>query len=93
MAWRAELKRRKWYCIIETNMIQIFGKIRYDEWYNSLTDEQKIQLEMKEAEDERRRKEELNLALAKLMILPSLINNIYEDKYHGIYDKNGFPKR
>lgn len=41
MAWYAELKRRKWYCINGIDMIYIYRKKLYDDWYNSLTEEQK----------------------------------------------------
>ena len=42
MAWYAELKRRKWYCINGIDMMRIYKQKLYDDWYNSLTDEQKF---------------------------------------------------
>ena len=45
MAWYAELKRRKWYCINSVDMIQLYKQKLYDDWYNALTDEQKQRLE------------------------------------------------
>ena len=45
MAWYAELKRRRWYCIIGIDMIRLYKKKLYDDWYNSLTDEEKQRLE------------------------------------------------
>jgi hypothetical protein len=55
MTWYAELKRRKWYCINGVNMIQIYRKKLYDDWYNSLTEKQKQRLE--EYEKKRQKKE------------------------------------
>ena len=45
MAWYAELRRRKWYCINGINMVNIYKHKLYDDWYNSLTNEQKQQLQ------------------------------------------------
>lgn len=45
MAYYAQLKRIQWYCINGLNMIQWYRKKRYDDWYSSLTDEQKEELE------------------------------------------------
>lgn len=40
MAWYAELKRRRWYCIIEMDAIHEFKKKLYDDWWQSLTPEE-----------------------------------------------------
>lgn len=45
MTWRAELKRRKWYVILETDMPSIFSQYLYDTWYASLNEEDKQRLE------------------------------------------------
>lgn len=77
MAWRAELRRRRWYCINHTDMINIYRKYRYDEWYHSLTDEQKQQLEerrQKEAEAHRREVEE---AFTHLALMTGMIFDMY----------------
>lgn len=74
MAWYAELKRRKWYCINGINMIQIYRKKLYDNWYNSLTDEQKQRLEEYEKEEAEKRKRDAEMALARLGWLYSFMN-------------------
>lgn len=74
MAWYAELKRRKWYCINGINMIQIYRKKLYDDWYNSLTDEQKQRLEEYEKEEVKKRKRDMEMALARLGWLYSFMN-------------------
>ena len=66
MAWYAELKRRKWYCINGVNMIQIYRKKLYDDWYNSLTKKQKQRLEEYEKEEAEKRKQDAEMALARL---------------------------
>lgn len=77
MAWYAELKRRKWYCINGINMIQLYKQKLYDDWYNSLTDEQKQRLDEYRKEKEEKRKHDAQMALARLMSIFSL----YPSKY------------
>lgn len=60
MAWFAEMKRRKWYCICQRNLITWYSNKLYKEWLDSLTPEQKERLE-----EYRRRKEEKESAEAK----------------------------
>lgn len=74
MAWYAELKRRKWYCINGVDMIQIYRKKLYDDWYNSLTDEQKQRLEEHRKERAEKRKRDAEMALARLEWLYSFMN-------------------
>ena len=40
MAWNAERKRRHWYCINGWNAILWYDEFLYDQWWNSLTDEE-----------------------------------------------------
>lgn len=77
MAWFAELKRRKWYCINGIDMIQIYRKKLYDDWYNSLTDDQKQRLEEYRKAKAEKRKHDAQMALAQLMSIFSL----YPSKY------------
>lgn len=72
MAWYAELKRRKWYCINGIDMIYIYRKKLYDDWYNSLTEEQKELLEKRRKEKEEKEHKEAIRALASLMSVFSL---------------------
>lgn len=76
MAWYAELKRRNWYCINSINMIQIYRKKLYDNWYNSLTDEQKQRLEEYEKEETEKRKRDAEMALARLGMMFDTMNRI-----------------
>lgn len=80
MAWYAELKRRKWYCINGINMIHIYRKKLYDDWYNSLTDEQKQRLEEYEKEEAEKRKRDAEMALARLGLLYSFMNRATHGK-------------
>lgn len=69
MAFYAELKRRQWYCICEENQITIYSNYLYDQWYNSLTDEQKnILEEARKRKQEQREKEALE-ALSNLEMI------------------------
>lgn len=40
MAWNAERKRRHWYCINGWNAILWYDEFLYDQWWNSLTDDE-----------------------------------------------------
>lgn len=96
MAWYAELKRRHWYCINQWNAISWYRKHLYDTWYASLTDEQKVRLEEQKRLEKEKSDYELRTALMRLAAisgamlgLTSGISN--HEKYHGVYDENGFP--
>lgn len=94
MAWYAELKRRKWYCINGVDMIHAYKRKLYDDWYNSLTDEQKQRLEeYRKAKAEKDRREARE-AMQRLLMMTGMIAGLYHrnDKYHGAYDEFGFPR-
>lgn len=76
MAWYAELKRRKWYCINGVDMIIFYRKKLYDDWYNSLTDEQKQRLEEYRKAKAEKRKHDTEIALARLGALYNMMNNV-----------------
>lgn len=76
MAWYAELKRRKWYCINGVDMIQLYRKKLYDDWYNSLTDEEKRQLEEYRKEKAEKRKRDAEMALARLETMFDVMNQV-----------------
>lgn len=76
MAWYAELKRRKWYCIKGIDMIRIYKKKLYDDWYSSLTDEQKQQLEEYQKAKAVKRKHEAEMALAGLGMMFDTMNRL-----------------
>lgn len=76
MAWAAELKRRNWYCINGIFMPQIFRKYLYDQWYESLSDEDKQRL----AEQKKKKKEqedrELQNTLCEIEMVAALCSSI-----------------
>lgn len=77
MAWYAELKRKKWYCINGIDMIQLYRKKLYDDWYNSLTDEQKQRLEeYRKAKAEKNRREARE-AMQRLLMMSSMVSGFY----------------
>lgn len=76
MAWYAELKRRKWYCINGVDMIQLYKKKLYDDWYNSLTDEEKQRLEEYRKEKAEKRNRDTQMALARLGLLFNAMNEV-----------------
>ena len=77
MAWYAELKRRKWNCINGIDMIQLYRKKSYDDWYNSLTDEQKQLLEeYRKAKAEKNRREARE-AMQRLLMMSSMVSGFY----------------
>lgn len=80
MAWYAELKRRKLYCINGTDMMQIYKQKLYDDWYNSLTDDQKQRLEEHRKIKEDKRKRDARMALASLGIMYNVMNEVTHGK-------------
>ena len=96
MAWYAELKRRHWYCINQWNAITWYRKYLYDTWYASLTEEQKANIEEQKRRADAKRKRELETSLMKLATMTGIVFGLSHgisnhDKYHGVYDENGFP--
>ena len=95
MAWYAELCRKNWYCINGIDMIYEYKKFLYDEWYNSLTEEQKVILEENKKHQEEQRKREINTELAKLAMMSGMITNLYnksnKDRYNNMYNNWEFP--
>lgn len=77
MAWYAELKRRKWYCINGIDMIQIYKQKLYDDWYNSMTDEQKQRLEEYKKEKAEKDRMESRRAIQSLLMINDVIAGFY----------------
>ena len=86
MAWYAELKRRKWYCIRAVDMIRVYKKHLYDEWYNSLTEEEKLRLEEYRKKEKERKEREAQEALYKLAYMTALIRTKGTGHYKDIFD-------
>ena len=73
MAWFAELKRRNWYCICGDNMITMYREFLFQEWYSSLTEEEKAEYERLQEEKKRQDEIELNTSLAKLAAMNGIL--------------------
>ena len=78
MAWFAELKRRHWYCIVGLNMRGTYRKKLYDDWYNSLTDEMKHNMEMRKKREAEAREREIEGFFDRLRTISKCIGSIYE---------------
>lgn len=77
MAWYAELKRRRWYCIIEMDAIREFKKKLYDDWWESLTPEEREHvLDLVEKKRQRER-DEAKQAVQQIMLMNETILNLY----------------
>ena len=96
MAWYAELKRRKWYCINAFHAIRWYSKYLYNNWYNSLTDEEKHQLEVRKQKRREREEKELQDSFMRLAMITGACLGLNmrsnAKKYHGVFDENGFPQ-
>lgn len=97
MAWYAELCRRRWYCINGFDAISWYTKYLYDEWWNSLTDEQRERVELRRKQRAEKAEREFKQSMFNLLAMTTTIagvsgRSIIEQKYHGIYDEFGFPK-
>lgn len=95
MAFYAELVRIQWYCVKGFDAIYWYKKKLYDDWYNSLTDEQKQLLEERKkqrAEDDQQRLTNFFMGLTKIyMNLLDVMMPQYPDKYGGAYNWDGTP--
>ncbi len=76
MAWYAELKRRKWHCINGVNMINAYKRKLYDDWYNSLTDEQKQLLEEYRKEKAEKNRREARKTLQRLLMITGIVSEM-----------------
>lgn len=96
MAWFAEMKRRHWYRVIGVNMIYWYSNKLYDEWWESLTDEQRELIEERRRKRKDHEKSEVMTSLMSLAMMTDIMLDMCNsrsrrDKYHGVYDENGFP--
>ena len=74
MAFYAELKRRNWYCVCGANRIIEYKFVLYHEWYNSLTEKQKVKLEEKRKRQEEQKQRELNTEIAKIVMTTGMLS-------------------
>ena len=76
MAWRAELKRRRWYCIKGFNMVDWYSDFLYDEWWNSLTEKQQQRIIQRRKEREERESREAKNAIMNLLSIGTALAGI-----------------
>lgn len=76
MAWYAELKRRQWYCIVGLNLRRIYKKKLYDDWWDSLTDEQKQHVEENRIRERELRDKELKECFARLGAMTAICGGL-----------------
>lgn len=77
MAWYAELKRRRWYCIVEMDAIHAYKKKLHDDWWESLTPEEREHvLDLVEKKRQRER-DEAKQAVQQIMLMNETILNLY----------------
>ena len=72
MAWYAECVRRNWPYLLGCNMIYIYREHLYDEWYASLTDEQKQRLEEQKRRKAEKTEREFKQALQSLAMMNAI---------------------
>lgn len=73
MAWYAELRRRRWYCINGVDMVLWYKRYLYDIWWSSLSEAEKYAVTERRKQDERRKERRLKEFIA----MTSAINSIY----------------
>ena len=76
MAFYAELIRRHWFCVSKRDAIYIYSKILYDEWYASLSEEDKRELEKRKRERELQRQREVEDVVSELCIMNRIVSDL-----------------
>lgn len=94
MAWNAECKRRKWYCVVSFDAITWYKEKLQIDWWNSLTDEEREDYARKADEARAKRIKEGELSLLQftnlMMGLRSLRKELdlktdYEEIIHELF--------
>lgn len=80
MAFYAEMKRRNWYCVCGTNMINWYSNFLYDEWWNSLTEEQRERIIQRRKARREKAEREGREALQRLLIMSAAVSGIAPPK-------------
>lgn len=76
MAWYAELRRRRWYCINGSDMVLWYKRYLYDRWWSSLSEVEKCAVIERRKLDEKRKE----LRLKEFIAMSNAINSIYSNK-------------
>lgn len=90
MAWYAELQRRHWYCINGFSMIRWYKKFLYDNWWNSLTEEERIRVQERRKLKSEEYDRQLRNSIARIGMMASIVAGLgtpYTD-----YDELAFRK-
>ena len=85
MAWNAEIKRRHWYCFNGWNAILWYDEFLYNQWWNSLTDEE--QEKVKEYKRKKREREEYEFQ-QMLSRIDLIFNTFADSAYRNYYVKS-----
>ncbi|MFR7913845.1 hypothetical protein [Eubacterium ramulus] len=85
MAWNAERKRRHWHCINGWNAILWYDEFLYNQWWNSLTDEE--QEKVKEYKRKKREREEYEFQ-QMLSRIDLIFNTFADSAYRNYYVKS-----
>ena len=82
MAWYSELVRKRWYCICGIDMIHEYKKKLYDDWYNSLTEEEKERLAEIKKQKQEKADQELKMIMSQLSAMKTLLSELLiENRY------------
>lgn len=73
MAWYAELRRRRWYCINGIDMVLWYKRYLYDIWWSSLSEVDKYAVIERRKQDEKRKERRLKEFIA----MTDAINSVY----------------
>lgn len=81
MAWYAELVRKRWYYICGIDMIHEYKKKLYDNWYNSLTEEEKERLTEIKEQNQEKADQELKMIMSQLSAMKTLLSGLLSERY------------
>lgn len=73
MAWYAELRRRRWYCINGVDMVLWYKRYLYDIWWSSLSEVEKYAVIERRKQNEKRKERRLKEFIA----MTDAINSVY----------------
>lgn len=75
MAWWAEVKRRHWYCINGVNRIEEYNNWLYQQWWNSLSEDQKKDIEEQNRKIQQQNEEKMRALLKGFVKLHTMMQD------------------
>ena len=75
MAWNAERKRRRWWCVNGWNAIAWYDEYLYIKWWDQLTDEEQQNVIEYEKQRQKHEKEEARQVLMRMKLIVDTIYN------------------